>query len=151
MSAPRSKRIDASVFRPSRLLVRRTDAGSKYALSSAIARGRRPNLGVAPPITPAIAARALGVGDDQHVGVERAVDAVERRAAVSPGARAADHERRPAEPLEIERVHRLPELEHHVVGDVDDVADRADAGRLEPVAQPVAATGATVTSNTCAQ
>ena len=40
------------------------------------------------------------------------------------------------EPLEIERVHRLPELEHHVVGDVDDVVDRADAGSLEPLAQP---------------
>ena len=35
MSAPRSKRDDASVFRPSRLLVRRTDAGLKYALSNA--------------------------------------------------------------------------------------------------------------------
>src|SRR6266699_1396957 len=34
MSAPRSKRDDASVLSASRLLVRRTEAGLKYALSS---------------------------------------------------------------------------------------------------------------------
>jgi hypothetical protein len=36
MSPPRSNLIDASVLRLSRLLVRRTDAGWKYALSSTI-------------------------------------------------------------------------------------------------------------------
>ncbi len=39
--------------------------------------------------------------------------------------------------LEIERVHRLAELEQHVVGDVDDVADRADAGGGQAVGQPL--------------
>ena len=33
-------------------------------------------------------------------------------------------------------VHRLAELEHHVVGDVDDGADRADARALEPRLHP---------------
>ncbi len=76
------------------------------------------------------------VRDREHVGVERAFDAVQR---VQPlaGSRAADHQRASAEAFQIERVHRLPELEHHVVGDVDDVADRADAGGGQPVGEPL--------------
>ena len=38
---------------------------------------------------------------------------------------------------EIERVHRLAELEQHVVGDVDDVADRTDAAGRQPVLHPL--------------
>ena len=52
-------------------------------------------------------------------------------------ARAAHHDPVARQPFEIERVHRLADLEHHVVGDVDDVVDRADAGGLEALAQPV--------------
>ncbi len=37
----------------------------------------------------------------------------------------------------IERVHRLTELEQHVIGDVDDIADGADAGGSQPVRQPL--------------
>ncbi len=37
----------------------------------------------------------------------------------------------------VERVHRLAELEQHVVGDVDDVADRADAAGVQPRLHPV--------------
>jgi len=33
-------------------------------------------------------------------------------------------------------VHRLAELEHHVVGDVDDRADRADAAAAQPLLDP---------------
>ncbi len=40
------------------------------------------------------------------------------------------------ETLVIEGMHRLPGLEHHVVGDVDDVADRPDAGRPQPRLHP---------------
>ena len=140
MSPPRSKRIDASVFKPSRLLVRRTDGGWKYALSSAISVVAGADLGVAPAHDAADRGRALGVGDHEHVGVERALDAVERAQRLARP-RAADHERRPRQPFEIERVHRLAELEHHVVGDVDDVVDRADAGGVEPFGEPLRATG----------
>ena len=73
MSAPRSNRDEASVFRPSRLLVRRTEAGLKYALSNATVR-------VAAETSDRRAAhhagdrlRRVAVGDDQHVRFERAV------------------------------------------------------------------------------
>ena len=111
MSAPRSKRDDASVFRPSRLLVRRTDAGSKYALSSTIVawsrrylgRRRRPSRRRSPA-----AARASAITSIS--GVERAVDAVERRDASRPAcARADPRARRPARLRQVERVHRLAE------------------------------------------
>ena len=52
------------------------------------------------------------------------------------------------EALEIEGVHRLPELQQHVVGDVDDVVDRADAGGLRGAPASTPATGPTVTSAT---
>ena len=68
-------------------------------------------------------------------GSSARVDAVERRRDVRPPG-AADHQRPAVETIEIERVHRLPELEHHVVGDVHDVADRPHAGRLETFRQP---------------
>ena len=83
-------------------------------------------------------------------GSSVALDAVERRASARPACARRTTIAPPGEPLEIERVHRLAELEHHVVGDVDDVVDRPDAGGLEPVAQP-RGDGPTVTSNTCAQ
>ena len=42
----------------------------------------------------------------------------------------------PREPLEIERVHRVAELEQHVVRDVDDIVDGADAGCGQPLLHP---------------
>ena len=47
MSAPRSKRIDASVFSPSRLLVRRTDGRLEVRALERDARRRRADFGVA--------------------------------------------------------------------------------------------------------
>jgi len=38
--------------------------------------------------------------------------------------------------FEIERVHRLADFEIHVVGDVDDVADRPDACGVQPCGEP---------------
>ena len=127
----------ASVFRPSALLVRRTESGLKYALSSTMVCVSPVTSESAPPMTPATATGALGVGDHQHV----------RRRACASGRRACEASRRrarsargsapPPSFAQIERVHRLPELEQHVVGDVHDVADRPDAGgaqaRLHPV------------------
>ena len=54
----------------------------------------------------------------------------------SPGRRTANPDFPAGELLEVERVHRLSELEQHVVGDVDDVVDRAHAGGLQPRRQP---------------
>ena len=135
-SPPRSNRDDASVLRPSRLLVLRMQAGWKYALSSAM-RVVAPSISDSSPAHDATdRGRTLGVGDDEHVGAQRAIHAVERAETLA-GARTADDEPPSSKLREVEGVHRLPELEHHVVGDVDDVVDRTDAGRFEPIAQPV--------------
>ena len=75
--------------------------------------------------------RLVAVGDDQHLRIERAIDAVERRDALACR-RAPDPDFAARELLEVERVHRLAELEQHVVGDVDDVVDGAYAGGLQP-------------------
>ena len=68
------------------------------------------------------------VGDEQRVRVELAVDVIERLEPL-PGAREADDDPALVDGGRIERVDRLAELEHHVVADVDDVADRPLAGR----------------------
>ena len=49
----------------------------------------------------------------------------------SPVAREADDDPAVVDGRGVERVDRLAELEHHVVADVDDVADRPLAGRDE--------------------
>ena len=75
------------------------------------ARRRWPDLGVVTAHHAADGARALGVGDDEHVRLERALDAVERLHSLArPGA--ADDDRSSGQAFEIEGVHRLPELEH---------------------------------------
>ena len=78
---------------------------------------------------------AGGVLDQDHVGVERARLAVEGLDLLAV-ARAADGERRALDAVEVERVQRLPGEQHHVVGDVDDVRDRALAGGHQPRLQP---------------
>ena len=84
-------------------------------------------------MTPPIAAARSASAMTSMSGVERRARRRRACACVSPGRGAADDERPAGQPLEVERVHRLAELEHHVVGDVDDVVDRADAGGLEPL------------------
>src|SRR6187200_1957185 len=101
MSAPRSNRVDASVFKPRRLLVRLTEAGLKYALSSAIVLVASVTSEAAPPIT-----RAIAVGDHEHVGVQLARDVVERRDRLTRP-RTPDADLGPRQTPEIERVHRL--------------------------------------------
>ena len=55
----------------------------------------------------------------------------------SPPARARRTTRPPLQPAQVEDVHRLAELEHHVVGDVDRQRDRPDAGRDQPALHPL--------------
>ena len=131
-SAPRSNRVDASVLSPSRLLVRRTDAGVKYALSSTITRVVAPISDSAPPITPPTAcARAASAITSMSGSSVRSI-AVERSQASRLAWRAESAARGRRDARRVERMRRLAHLEHHVVGDVDDVADAADAGGLEP-------------------
>ncbi len=131
-SAPRSKRYDASVDRPSRLLVLRIDVGSNQALSSAIVVVAADTSLVAAAHDAGQRLRAIAVGDDEHLGRQRPLLPVERRQRLA-GPRRADAQRRAGERVEVERMQRMAELEQHVVGDVDDVADRADAGGGEPL------------------
>ena len=79
--------------------------------------------------------RALGVADQQVLGLERAVDAVER-AQLLAGLRAAHDDPAAVELGEVEGVQWVAEREHHVVGHIDDVRDRAHAGVGQPGAQP---------------
>ena len=134
-STPRSNRADASVLRASRLLVRLTDEGLKYALSNATARVAPETSDAAQPMTPAIACVRAGVGNHQHVGVERPLHAVERRRDLA-GARATDPQLVPGERRQIEGMHRVAELQQDVVGDVDEGADRAHGGRLQTARHP---------------
>ncbi len=99
------------------------------------ARGRVPHLGAGAAHHARDRRRALGIVDHAHLRVEPALHVVERghRLAV---ARAADDQRPARDQVRVEGVHRLPGEQHHVVGDVDDVVDRALAGRHQPRLQP---------------
>ena len=80
--------------------------------------------------------RPFRVGDDQHGGIEPVFAAIERPHRF-PVLRASDDDAMVGDPVEVEGVHRLTEFEHHVVRDVDDVADGADSGVAEPPPHPV--------------
>ena len=93
--------------------------------------GRRVrDLGRRPAHDPGDRQRPGRIGDEQGLGLELALDVVERLDALALAGEADDdpavvHGRR------VERVDRLAELQHHVVADVDDVADRSLTGRDE--------------------
>ena len=86
-------------------------------------------------MTPATATGALGVGDHQHLRRQLRV-LPSRVFSVSPGSRRCRGSRA-ADSRVVEGVHRLTELEQHVVGDVDDVADRTARRRAQPRLHPV--------------
>ena len=65
----------------------------------------------APPMTPAMASGPAGVGDEQRLGVELALDVVERLEAL-PGHGAAHDDAAVGDGRGVERVDRLAELEH---------------------------------------
>ena len=77
----------------------------------------------------------VAVADQDRLGVEGALDAVERGHPLAVG-RGANDQRAVRDPIEVERVQRLSGEQHHVVGDVDDVVDRPLAGRDQPRLQP---------------
>ena len=73
--------------------------------------------------------------DHDHLLVEHALLAVERAHALAR-VRAAHHQPSARDAVEVERVQRLPGEQHRVVGDVDDVVDRALARGHQPRLQP---------------
>ena len=87
-----------------------TDAGLKYALSNTMrfVAAETSEAGAAHHAGNRL--RAIAIGDHEHVGFERAVDAVERHDRLARHG-AAHPDLRPRERREIERVHRLADLE----------------------------------------
>ena len=131
-SVPRENRSRPRSAAADRLEVRRIPRGSNYALSSRTSRRGRRHLGGGRPITPAIADGLLAVGDQQVVLDQLALHVVERRRAARPPRARRTTMLGPAKQLEVERVHRLAELEHHVVRGVDDGRQRSHARGGEP-------------------
>ena len=86
-------------------------------------------------MTPATPIGPVAVADQQHLGVEFAVDAVERDELFA-GLRAADDDALAAHGIVVEGVQRLAGFEHHVVRDVDDVVDRPHAQTDESLLHP---------------
>ena len=122
--------------RSSRLLVRRTVGRREAGALEHHQRWSRTNLGVGAAHDTGDRLRAVGVGDDQHVWRSSARATPSSVCSVSPASRGECEARRSSQLRVVEGVRRLAHFEHHVVGDVDDRADRADPGGLQPIAHP---------------
>ena len=99
-----------------------------------------------PPMIPAIPLGPSASQTSAISGSKRALDVVERghRLALA----GAPHDDPPAAHLvEVEGVERLAGGEHHVVGDVDDVRDRALAGGHQALLEPQRRRARSVTSS----
>ncbi len=84
---------------------------------------------------PRQADRLLPVGDDQHPLIEPALLVVDRLQRLV-GAGASHHDSAIRNGVRVVRVHRLPELVHHVVGDVHHRRDGSHAGGQQPLLHP---------------
>ena len=100
------------------------------------ARGVVRDLGDLAAHHAADAGRALGVAHHGHARVERALHVVERGHPLAVGARVRTTIRPPRTLSRSKRVQRLAGGEHHVVGDVDHVRDRALAGGGQALLEP---------------
>ena len=134
-SAPRSKRCDASVWRPRRRDVFRMEGGSHHAASRQDVLRRGGHGGVEPAHDARERDRPLGVRDDDVGRIESPLDAVERHELLA--ATRLAHDDAPArEPVEVEGMERLADLPHHVVRRVHGGADGLAADRGEAGADP---------------
>ena len=84
---------------------------------------------------PGDAGRAVAITDEHRLGIELALDPVERRHPLA-GGRGTDDDLAARDPVEVEGVKRLGGHQHHVVGDVDDVRDRPHPGGDQPSLEP---------------
>ena len=117
--------------------------GSKYALSSQMSVVASVTPVSSPPITPPTADRLRSVRDDEMICGELIGLAVERVKLLAVARE--PHIERAVEFRRVESVQRLPEFQHHVVRDVHDVVDRAQADRFELLRAAIPATGPTLT------
>ncbi len=85
--------------------------------------------------------RSRRVRDQKRVVRELALHAVERRELLALARKPHPYRDTPGlvagEQVRVERVERLPEFEHDVVGDVHDVVERTPAGGDDPLGEPV--------------
>ena len=77
----------------------------------------------------------FGVGDDQRIGAQFQLGAVERSERLTL-ARPADDDLRSRQQRPVKRVQGLAVLHHDKVGDVDNIVDGTQADSLQPVRQP---------------
>jgi len=134
-STPRSKRAEASLRSFSRRDVRRTDFISKAALSNRTVVVCSETSVSVPPITPA-SAIARSASAITSVSVSSCADVIERFEHLVL-ARAPYHDAIAGQAVIIEGVKRLAVFEHHIVGDIDDVADRSHSCLLQPPGHPL--------------
>src|SRR5207302_1435581 len=106
------------------------------ALDQNIFRGKG-NFGFAAAHNSADAhgSRAVAIADHADVRIELALDAIEG-AHFFAGAGAANNDFVVAKFVVIESVQGMAKFEHHVIRNIDDVADAGDAGGFEAVFQP---------------
>ena len=133
-STPRSKRLAASLGSRCRRAVRATPVGSQCAASSSTFVVPSPISVDAPPMT---AARPIGPVSSVISRSSACSFRVVPSSVVSfSPSRASRTMIGPGDGVAVEGVHRLAELEHHVVGDVDGQGDAADGGLRQPAAHP---------------
>ena len=92
------------------------------------------DLGVLAAHDPGQADHAVGIGDHQELRVDGGVVAVEQLQGFAI-ARIA-HADRSLEQVAVVGMHRLPELEHQVLGDIDQEADRTHAAATQAFGHP---------------
>ena len=91
----------------------------------------------APPMMPPMpTAREPSPSEITHMPGSRVRSMPSSVRIFSPRLGLADDDAMIAHLVVVESVQRMAELEHHVVGDVDDVVDAGDAAGFEAVAQP---------------
>ena len=99
------------------------------------AGGRRGDLRALAAHDPRDAGGPIAVADEHRLGVEGPLDPVERGHPLAVRGR-ADRQRAVGHPIEVEGMKGLRRDQHHVIGDVDDIRDRAlparDQARLQP-------------------
>ncbi len=133
-STPFSHRFEASLRSACRSELRRIPTGSKFAASSRTDVVVSATSVSSPPMIPASAiARSPSAITRSSVVSVRSVPSSVRISSAAPGATDDDAA---AERVEVERVQRAAEREHHVVRHVDDVRDRAHPGGAQPRLQP---------------
>ena len=113
--------------------------GSKYALSSTRSVVASLTSEFSPPMMPAIASGFSRSAISRSAGssVRRTLSSVTNSRYSPPGAGGAPHDDLGAGDLRaVERVQRLAQFEHHVVGRVDDVVERAHPAQFEPAPDP---------------